>query len=131
MPAELPGLVADEEPEAYDPIAEVHQEVPDLLRGHGLSELAVNSEDMHVAGADLHHEQHVHTLKSDRAVQVEGSAASIVAVCACRNWRQVASVCRLGAGGILSALSTGRIVDALTMWPSLSSSPSIRWYPQP
>ena len=59
------------------------------------------------------------------------SVASIVAACVCRNCRQVVSVCRFGAGGIFSALSTRRIVDALAVWPSLSSSPWIRWYPQP
>ena len=37
---------------------------------------------------------------------------------------------RLGAGGIRSALRTRRIVDAPTRWPSVSSSPWIRWYPQ-
>ena len=58
------------------------------------------------------------------------SVARTVAACACRNCRHVASVCRLGAGGIFSALRTRRIVDALTRWPSLSSSPWIRWYPQ-
>ena len=53
----------------------------------------------------------------------------MVAACACRNWRQVVSVCRLGAGGIRRALRTRRIVEALARWPSLSSSPWIRWYP--
>jgi hypothetical protein len=47
----------------------------------------------------------------------------MVAACACRNCRQVVSVCRFGAGGIFSALRTRRIVDAPTRWPSLSSSP--------
>ena len=55
----------------------------------------------------------------------------MVAACACRNCRQLVSVRRVGAGGIRSALRTRRIVDALTRWPSLSSSPWIRWYPQP
>jgi hypothetical protein len=54
----------------------------------------------------------------------------MVAAWECRNRRQVASVRRLGAGGIRSALRTRRIVDALARWPSLSSSPWIRWYPQ-
>jgi hypothetical protein len=35
------------------------------------------------------------------------------------------------AGGIFSVLRTRRIVDAPTRWPSLNSSPWIRWYPQP
>ena len=36
-----------------------------------------------------------------------------------------------GAGGIFSALRTGRIVGALTRWPALSSSPWILLYPRP
>jgi hypothetical protein len=57
--------------------------------------------------------------------------ASIVDACVCRNCRQVASVRRFGAGGIFSVLRTRRMVDELTRWPNLSSSPWIRWYPQP
>ena len=49
----------------------------------------------------------------------------------CRNCRQVVSVRRFGAGGIFRALKTRRMVDALTRWPSFSSSPWIGWYPQP
>ena len=59
------------------------------------------------------------------------SAASVVAAWVCRNCRQVVSVCRFGAGGMRSALRTRRIVEALTRCPSFSSSPWIRWYPQP
>jgi hypothetical protein len=44
---------------------------------------------------------------------------------------QLVSVCRLGAGGIFRPFRIRRIVDAPTRWPSLSSSPWIRWYPQP
>ena len=53
----------------------------------------------------------------------------MVAAWECRNWRRVVSVRRLGPGGIRSAVRTRRIVDALARWPSLSSSPWIRWYP--
>ena len=59
------------------------------------------------------------------------SAASIVVALACRNCRQVMSVCRFGAGGIFNALRARRIVEPLTRSPTLSSSPWIRWYPQP
>jgi hypothetical protein len=59
------------------------------------------------------------------------SVASIVDAWVCWNCSQVASVRRLGAGGIFRALRTRRIVDAPTRWPSLSSSPWIRLYPQP
>jgi hypothetical protein len=43
----------------------------------------------------------------------------------------VVAVCRFGAGWIRSALRTRPIVDALTRWLGLSSSPWMRWYPQP
>ena len=59
------------------------------------------------------------------------SVASMVAAWACRNCRHVVSVFRFGAGGIRRALRTRRMVEAPTRWPSLSSSPWIRWYPQP
>ena len=44
-----------------------------------------------------------------------------------RNCAQVVSACRLGAGGIVSAVQTRPIVDAPTRWPSVSSSPWIRF----
>ena len=88
-------------------------------------------EDMNIAGAGFDDEQAVQALQRHRAVDVEESAASMVAAWVCRNCRQVVSVCRSGAGGIFRALRTRRMVDALTRWPSLSSSPWIRWYPQP
>ena len=59
------------------------------------------------------------------------SAASIVDAWVCRNLRHVVSVRRSGAGGIFIALRTRRMVDALTRWPSLSSSPWILLHPQP
>jgi hypothetical protein len=58
------------------------------------------------------------------------SVASIVAAWVCKNCRHVVSVFRCGTGGIFSAFRIRRMVDALTRWPSLSSSPWIRWYPQ-
>jgi hypothetical protein len=51
------------------------------------------------------------------------SAASIVAVCACRNFRQVVSVSRRGAGGIFKTLRIRRMAAALTRRPTFSSSP--------
>src|SRR5208282_632726 len=45
------------------------------------------------------------------------SAASMVAARVRRNCRHVVSVSRTGAGWIPAALSTRRIVDALTPWP--------------
>ena len=39
--------------------------------------------------------------------------------------------CAVPVPGESQALRTRRMVDALIRWPSLSSSPWIRWYPQP
>jgi hypothetical protein len=58
------------------------------------------------------------------------STASMVAACACRNVRQVVSVFRMGTGGIFRTLRIRRMVDALARWPTFSSSPWIRLYPQ-
>jgi hypothetical protein len=55
----------------------------------------------------------------------------MAAACERRNCRQVVLQRRLGAVGIFSAVRILRIVDALTRWPSLSSSPWILLYPQP
>jgi hypothetical protein len=128
---ELPGPVADQEPEVRDPVAEVHKEVPDLLGGPRPVRVGGHAGDVHVAGADLHDEQAVQALEGDRAVHVEevgGEHRGGVRV-------QELQPCRVGvplrAGGIFIALSTRPIVEALTLWPSLSSSPWIRWSPQP
>ncbi len=69
--AELPGPVPDQEPETGGTFAEVQQEVPDLLRGPGPVRVGGHAEDVHVAGADVHHEQAVQALEGDRAVDVE------------------------------------------------------------
>jgi hypothetical protein len=87
-------------------------------------------EDVHVAGADLNDEQAVQARRVTAQSTWKKSAATMVAACVCRNCRQVVAVCRFGAGGIRSALRTRRIVDALTRWPNLNSSPWMRWYPQ-
>jgi hypothetical protein len=86
-------------------------------------------EDMHVAAADFDDEQAVQAPEGEGAVHVEEVAASMVAACMCRNWRQVVSVRLLGAGGIRRVLRTWQIVHALTWCPSLSSSPWILLYP--
>ena len=47
---ELPGAVADQEPEVRGVIAEVHQEVADLLAGPRSVRVSGHSEDVDVAG---------------------------------------------------------------------------------
>jgi hypothetical protein len=50
---ELAAAVAEEEPEPFDTVAEVHQEVAGLLRGPGPVEVGGGAEHVDVAGADL------------------------------------------------------------------------------
>jgi hypothetical protein len=105
-------------------------EVPGLLRGPRSVRVRGDPEDVHLAWPDLDHEQAVQTRRVTAQSAWKKSVASIVAAWAFRNWRHVVSVWRFGAGGICRALRIRRIVEAPARWPSLSSSPWIRWYPQ-
>jgi hypothetical protein len=94
-------------------VAEVHQQIADLLGG---------PRPVRVRGDPriwTKREPTSMTKKQYRRRKVtqstwKKSTASIVAACACRNWRQVVSVSRWGAGGIFRALRTHRMVDAPT-----------------
>jgi hypothetical protein len=126
----LPGAVADQETEVRCAVTEVHQEVADLLGGPRAVRVRGDPEDVHVAGTELDHEQAAQALKGHRAVHVEeigGEHGRSLGV-------QELPPCRVGVPfrrrGILRVLRTRRMVDALTRWPSFSSSPWIRWYPQ-
>ena len=88
-------------------------------------------EDVHVAGADLDDEQAVQALQRQRAVHVEEIGGEHGRGLGAQELPPGRVGLPFGAGGIFSALRTRRIVEALTRWPSLSSSPWIRWYPQP
>ena len=126
---ELPGAVADQEPEVGGAAAEIHQEVADLLHGPRPVRVGAHAEDVHVTGADLHHEEAIQALERHRAVHVEeidGQHGRGLRV-------QELPPRRVGVpfrcGGIPRALRTRRMVDALIRWPSLSSSPWIRCTP--
>jgi hypothetical protein len=54
---ELPGPVADQEPEVRGPITEVHQEITDLLGSPQPVRVCCDPEDVHAAGADFDDEQ--------------------------------------------------------------------------
>jgi hypothetical protein len=54
---ELPGPVAGQEPEARGAVAEIHQEIADLLGGPGPVRVRGDSGNVHVAGAGLDDEQ--------------------------------------------------------------------------
>ena len=68
---ELPCPVADQEPEIPGAIAEIHQEIPDLLRGPRPVRVRGHSQNMHIPGADLDHEQAIQALQGHRAVHME------------------------------------------------------------
>jgi hypothetical protein len=121
----------DRETEACGAVAEIHQQVADLLDGPWPVRVRGDPGDMSGAGADLRDEQAGQAVEGTAQSRWKKSVASIVAACVCRNCRQVVSVRRCGGGGIFSAVRTRRMVDALTRWPGLSSSPRFRWYPQP
>ena len=67
---ELPGPVADQEPEARGPITEVHQ-IADLLRGPRPVRVGGDPEDVHMAAADFHHEQAIQAAERHCAVHVK------------------------------------------------------------
>ena len=68
---ELPGPVADDEPEVRGTVAEIHQEIADLLCGPRPVRVRGDAEDMDVAAADPYHEEAVQALKGHRAVHVK------------------------------------------------------------
>ena len=68
---ELTGPVPDQEPEPRGAIAQIHQQVANLLYGPRPVWVCGDPEDVHVAGADLHDEQAVQALQRHCAVHVE------------------------------------------------------------
>jgi hypothetical protein len=68
--SELPGPVADEELEVRGVVAEVHQQITDLLHSPRPVWVRGHAEDVHVAGADFHHEQAIQAPEG-HAVHVE------------------------------------------------------------
>jgi hypothetical protein len=68
---ELPGAVADQEPEVRGAVTKVHQEIADLLGGPLAVRVGGDPQDVHVAEADLHDEQAVQAPERYRAVHME------------------------------------------------------------
>ena len=56
---ELAVAVADEEPELAGAFAEVHEQVAGLLGSPRPGRVGGDAQDVHPAGLDLHHEEHV------------------------------------------------------------------------
>jgi hypothetical protein len=104
----------------------VHFQVAGLLRGPDPSGWPVTPRDVQVAIADLEREEDVDPRSVTTQSTWKKSTATIVAAWVRRNWRQLVSVCRDGAGGIRRRRRIRRMVEALTRWPSLSSSPWVR-----
>jgi hypothetical protein len=111
---ELAGSVADEEPEGCGAAVEVHQQVAGLLGGPVSGRMAGRAEDVHVAAADLHDEEHVDPFKVIAQSTWKKSTASMLQACARRNRHQLVSVARSGAGGVRRSLRILRTVDAPT-----------------
>jgi hypothetical protein len=128
---ELSGRVADQEPEACGAITQIHQKVAGLLHWPQPARVRGDPGDVHVAAAGLGDEQAVHALEGHRAVHMKEAGGEHRR---CLGGQELPPS-RAGAPfrrrGIFRALRTRRIVDAPTRWPGLSSSPWIRWYPQP
>jgi hypothetical protein len=72
---ELPGLVTDQEPEPRGAVTEVHRQVPDLLGSPRPVRVRGHSEDVHLPGADLDHDEAVQPLERDGALDMEEIAA--------------------------------------------------------
>ncbi len=70
-PGELPGRVADQEPEARSAISEIHQEIADLLCCPWPVRVRGDPGDVDMAAAGLDDEEAVQALERDRAVHVE------------------------------------------------------------
>jgi hypothetical protein len=68
---ELPGAVADQEPEVRGVIAQVHQEIADLLGGPRSVRVSGDSEDVDVAALDFDDEQAVQAPECHCAVHME------------------------------------------------------------
>jgi hypothetical protein len=66
-----PGPVAGQEPEACGAVAEIHQEIADLLGGPRPVRVRGDSGNVHVAGADLDDEQAIQAPERHGAVHVE------------------------------------------------------------
>jgi len=127
---ELPGPVADQEPKLCGAITQVHQQVADLLHGPRPVRVGGDSEDVHVTAADLHDEQAVQPLQGHCAVNVEEVGGEHRRGLRVQELPPGRVSVPLGCREIFRALRTRRMVDALTRWPSLSSSPWILLYPQ-
>ena len=128
---EVPSAVADQELKARGVVAEVHQEVADLLGGPRPVRVRGHAEDVHVAGADLDHEEAVQAPEGHRAVDVEEVGSEHRRGLRVRELPPRGVGVPLGRRGIFSALRTRRIEDAPPWWPSFNNSPWILLYPQP
>jgi|CZKW01.1.fsa_nt_gi hypothetical protein len=97
---------------------------------HDPSGFRGDPEDVHTSAADLHDEQAIQAPERDRAVHVKvgGEHRRGLRVQELPPRRvSVPFRCRQ----YLRPFRTRRSVEAPARWPGLSSSPWIRWYPQP
>src|SRR5919107_1089852 len=108
-------------------VIEVHQQVAGLLSGPCSGRVAGGAEDVDVAVADFQGEEDVDPSEGDGAVDVEEVYGQQGRGLRPQEPAPGVSVARSGAGGIRRRFRILRMVDAPTRWPSLSSSPWMRW----
>jgi len=106
---ELPGPVADQEPEARGPVTEIYQEIADLLRGPRPVRVGGHPEDVHVAGTDIHDQQAVQALQGHRAVHVTRPGA------------------RRGQAGVLQGFFTDKLIGQAATGPSALQMRPVPW----
>jgi hypothetical protein len=67
----LTGPIPDQEPEPVRALLQVHQQVPRLLHCPRPVRVRGHAQDMHMAGTEFEHEEHVDAAQGDRAVDMK------------------------------------------------------------
>jgi hypothetical protein len=71
---ELPGPVADQEPEARGAITQIHHEVADPLYSPRADRVRGDTEDVHVTAADLYYKQAVQAALAENLIRAAHAA---------------------------------------------------------
>lgn len=110
---ELGIPISDEETERTDPLSEAHGQIAGCLRDPATGWTGCDTEQMHSAGADLHHEQDVHSRRRKIVSIWKKSQANSPAACVRRKVRHEVFASR-GTGPIRWARKIRRTVASPT-----------------
>jgi len=109
------GSVSDEEPELGEAIAEIHQQVADLLSGPLAVGVGGRAQQVHGLGVDLQHKEHLDPVEGDCAVHVGRSHMPAWSVLGRAGTAARSCRCRGPAPGVsATAFRTRRMVEAPT-----------------